>query len=162
MVCRAPRLRASTTSRPFRGVEVGPFECAGQLGRGLLGGRHRPLQFGQRWVGKVFLPLLEPIHRPEQGEEPLLRAHLHAHLVDRLDLVHVMIGIQSPDAGKEDAREESAVGKPLLQLFDQCGNAPAPGRLFDEPDDGLDVRAEPDLLGDWRGFCFGEGPQSAQ
>ena len=148
--------------RPFRSVEVGPLECAGQLGRGLPGGRQRPLQFGQWWVGKVFLPLFEPIHRPEQGEEPLLRAHLHAHLVDRLDLVDVVIGIQPPDAGKEDAREESPVGKPELQLLDQCGHALAAGRLLDEPDDGLDVRTEPDLLGGWRGFFRSEGPQAAQ
>ena len=73
-----------------------------------------------------------------------------------------MVGIQASNARKEDACEKSTVGQTETQLLDQYGNALGTGRLFDESDDGLDVRAKPDFVGTWRRLFGSESAQTAQ
>src|SRR5262249_52386682 len=130
-----------------------------KLRGGFLRRRERPLQLGQRRSREVLLPLLEPIDRPEQGQESVLGAHVQAHLVDRVDLVDLVVRMLFPDAGKEGGRQQTAVRKAAAQLVDEDGDAPLTRSFFDEPNDRLEVLAEADLVR----WCFGsKGSQAAQ
>src|SRR5437867_3006861 len=86
-----------------------------------------------------------PLRQPS-----FLRSHVQADLVNRVNLVNLVMRMLLSNASKEGRRQESSIRKTAPQLVDEDFDAPLSRCFFDEPNDRLNLRAEMDLVR----WCF--------
>ena len=142
----------------------------GDVGRIGVPGVHRADELGLRPVGPgqvclvhlgqgpvalldvLGLRLLEVVERPEQGEQAIGDLGGLAQQVRRVDDHHRVeleadrVGPDVTDAGEEEAREQVAIGEPLLEVGHRDLDCPLSGRLLDPAHHRFDLGAKPDRV----------------
>jgi hypothetical protein len=89
------------------------------------------------------------IERPEQRQQSLVCPHIHAYLMHRMNLVHLVMRTRPANARKQGGRQKPPIRQATPQLCDKHPYTLLSGRFFDQPNDGLKVRAKANSLR-WR------------